>query len=228
MPERSHPLGNLIRELREERGWRQVDLAEKLGIVHSAIVRREKGLTVPKIPERKRLAELFGLTFDEFEAKWREHGRPPARSRGGDGIPLIAAIGAGHVRQFFEYGTDSGQGWQYVDRGDIHDDQAYAVLVDGDSMAPLIMDGDIVIFTPMSIPRPRAELTPGTIVHVTMSEDCSMDGQTLAAWFPEGEKGVRLQKANPRYAPIICERTHIRQLGVLVELRRKRVRINGD
>lgn len=220
-------MGNLIRELREERGWRQVDLAEKLGMVHSAVVRREAGKTIPKIPERKRLAELFGLSFEEFEAKWREHGKPPTRSRGGDGIPLIAAIGAGHVRQFFEYGTDSGQGWQYVKRGDIDDDGAYAVLVEGDSMAPLIMDGDIVIFTPMGVPKPRGNLTPGTIVHVTMSEDCSEQGQTLAAWFPEGEKAVRLAKANPRYAPIVCEKVHIRQLGVLVEMRRKNVRING-
>ena len=221
-------MGNLIRELREGHGWDQYALAEKLGVTQSAVSKREKGLTIPKIPERRKLAELFGLSFDEFEAKWREHGKPPARSRGGDGIPLIAVIGAGHVREFVEHGVDSGQGRDFLPRGDIHDDLAYAVEVDGDSMAPLILHGDIVIFTPAGIPKPRATLGPGTIVHVTLSDDCAEPGQTLAAWFPQaGTTKVRLQKVNPLYEPIVCEREHIRHVGILIELRRKSVRLGG-
>ena len=50
-----------IRQLREARGWAQIDLAGRLGVDRSTISRWENGLRLPPAPTHQRLAQLFGV-----------------------------------------------------------------------------------------------------------------------------------------------------------------------
>ena len=55
-----------IRELRQERGWTQFDLALKVGVRPQAVYLWEHGRRTPQVPQLRKLGELFGLCSDEI------------------------------------------------------------------------------------------------------------------------------------------------------------------
>ena len=55
-----------IRQLREERGWSQLDLATRLGVGHGAVSAWELGERLPAPINRWRLADLFGVGVAEI------------------------------------------------------------------------------------------------------------------------------------------------------------------
>ena len=58
-----------IRQLREERGWTQGDVAVRLRVSQTAISHWELGLRVPQPGMRQRLAGLFGVSASEIAFK---------------------------------------------------------------------------------------------------------------------------------------------------------------
>jgi transcriptional regulator with XRE-family HTH domain len=57
-------LGRTVRELREQRGWSQSELARAAGMTQSAVARFEGGGTVPTLPVLERLASALDVTLD--------------------------------------------------------------------------------------------------------------------------------------------------------------------
>ncbi|WP_374713760.1 helix-turn-helix domain-containing protein [Symbiobacterium terraclitae] len=57
-------LGKRIKELRESRQWRQVDLGQRLGVTGSAVTQWERGQRVPDPATLQRIADLFGVSVD--------------------------------------------------------------------------------------------------------------------------------------------------------------------
>jgi ribosome-binding protein aMBF1 (putative translation factor) len=53
-------LGAAVRELREQRGWTQAQLAQNASMTQPAVARFEAGGTVPTIPVLERLAHALG------------------------------------------------------------------------------------------------------------------------------------------------------------------------
>ena len=53
-----------IRELRQERGWTQFDLAIEVGVHPQAVYLWESGRRTPLVPQMRKLGELFGLCSD--------------------------------------------------------------------------------------------------------------------------------------------------------------------
>ena len=53
-----------IRQLRQARGWRQVDLAAHLGVTDTAVANWEGGRRWPSPTHRQRLADLFGVNVE--------------------------------------------------------------------------------------------------------------------------------------------------------------------
>jgi len=51
---------NKIRDFRKEKGWRQVDLAQKLGILQSEVSDIETGKRKPNIYLAKKIAKVLG------------------------------------------------------------------------------------------------------------------------------------------------------------------------
>jgi ribosome-binding protein aMBF1 (putative translation factor) len=56
----AYELGKAVREMREQRGWTQTQLAQAAGMTQSAVARFEAGGTVPTIPVLDRLAQALG------------------------------------------------------------------------------------------------------------------------------------------------------------------------
>ncbi len=53
-------LGRRVRELREQRGWSQIELARAASMTQPAVARFEAGGTVPTLPVLERLARALG------------------------------------------------------------------------------------------------------------------------------------------------------------------------
>jgi len=56
---RAYELGRTVRQLREQRGWSQTELANVAEMTQSAVARFEAGGTVPSLPVLERLAQAL-------------------------------------------------------------------------------------------------------------------------------------------------------------------------
>lgn len=59
-----------IRELREERGWTQLELGNTLGVTPVTVYNWERGQHMPTASQLRALAKAFGVSMDaiDFEA----------------------------------------------------------------------------------------------------------------------------------------------------------------
>jgi len=55
-----------IKQLREERGWTQQELAGKLGVAISTVYQWERGKYEPRFSQMKALCLAFGITMNDF------------------------------------------------------------------------------------------------------------------------------------------------------------------
>lgn len=67
-----------IRELRERRGWTQVDLAHEVGVTPSTVYNWERGRTEISALKLRQLAQLFGVSMDEIVLPAPEPGKERA------------------------------------------------------------------------------------------------------------------------------------------------------
>lgn len=109
-------------------------------------------------------------------------------------IPVINKVTAGYPADFDDLDYPVGIANDYVRCPDIHDPNAFAVRVLGDSMEPKFFERDIVIFSPN---------TP-----VNNGDDCFIRFEnphetTFKRVFFEENNIVRLQPRNDKYSPIL-------------------------
>ncbi|MGR6836699.1 helix-turn-helix transcriptional regulator [Syntrophomonas erecta] len=58
-------MNNRLRNLREEVGWTQEDLASRVGVSRQTIISLERGKYNPSIILAHKLAQVFGLMIEE-------------------------------------------------------------------------------------------------------------------------------------------------------------------
>ena len=112
-----------------------------------------------------------------------------------DAVPVVNRVSAGYPKDFTDLSYPKGVADEYVGCPDVHDRDAFAARVHGDSMTPKYRESDIVIFSPAAAPRD--------------GDDCFVrfaDGQTTfkRVFFETGEEGkpvIRLQPRNEKYRP---------------------------
>lgn len=56
---------NRLKALRAERGWSQVDLADRLEVSRQSVIAIETGRYDPSLPLAFKIAELFGLAVED-------------------------------------------------------------------------------------------------------------------------------------------------------------------
>lgn len=112
-------------------------------------------------------------------------------------VPVVNRVSAGYPKDFTDLSYPKGVADDYVSCPDLHDRDAFAARVHGDSMTPKYQEGNIVIFSPSLPPRD--------------GDDCFVrfqDGHTTfkRVFFETGEAGasvLRLQPRNEKYRPQI-------------------------
>ena len=125
------------------------------------------------------------------------------------GIPVLGAVAAGGLVETFH------DVQEHLDLSGVLETRGlFALTVNGDSMVEAhIADGDVVLMEPVSDP---ARLRNGTIV----SAQVSGSGTTLKYFQRQGPQ-VRLEPANPAYAPIVLPAEQVRVQGRLVAVWRQ-------
>jgi repressor LexA len=114
----------------------------------------------------------------------------------GRAIPIINKVAAGYPSDFDDLDYPVGIADDYVRCPDMHDPNAFAVRVVGDSMEPKYKEGDIVVFSP------AADVANGDDCFVRFSEP--HETTFKRAFFEENDR-VRLQPRNEKYAPLTVE-----------------------
>jgi transcriptional regulator with XRE-family HTH domain len=66
------PLGDRIKQLRQQRGWSQAQLSNKLNVHQKQISGYERGIHSPSIELLVRMAELFNVSLDYIAFDNRE------------------------------------------------------------------------------------------------------------------------------------------------------------
>jgi len=115
-------------------------------------------------------------------------------------VPVINKVSAGYPADFDDLDYPVGIADDYIRCPDLHDPNAFAVRVVGDSMASKFREGDIVVFSPAS----QVNSGDDCFVRFTMPHET-----TFKRVFFEPEDKVRLQPRNEKYSPLIVEGTRI-------------------
>ncbi len=112
----------------------------------------------------------------------------------GELVPIINKVSAGYPADFNDLDYPVGVADDYVRCPDLHDPNAFAVRVVGDSMEPKFRQGDIVVFSP------AAEVHSGDDCFVRFS---GPHETTFKRVYFEPEDKVRLQPRNEKYPPTV-------------------------
>lgn len=109
-------------------------------------------------------------------------------------VPIINKVAAGYPQHFTDLDYPPSVADEYIRCPDIHDSQAFAARVVGDSMEPAYHENDIVIFSPGTMPRSR--------------DDCFVrfegdNGTTFKRMYQDSESTVRLQPLNNHYPAVV-------------------------
>ena len=115
-------------------------------------------------------------------------------------VPVINKVAAGYPTDFDDLDYPVGIADDYVRCPDLHDPNAFAVRVVGDSMEPKFKEGDIVVFSP------AAGVNSGDdcFVRFTMPHET-----TFKRVFFEKKDTIRLQPRNEKHSPLVVDGNRI-------------------
>ena len=195
-------LKHLIKSKREAKGWTMKDLATRIGVSEGTISRWESGdIANMRRDKVQALAKALDVSpavimgWDEKEEK-KENRIIPVLGRVAAGIPIEAIediVGEEEVSKKL---------------GDIQN--LFGLKIKGDSMTPMIFDGDIVIV------RKQSEAESGDIVIATLNGDDAIC-KKLVIYGPT----ILLRSLNAAYDDIdVTAREDYRIWGKVIELRR--------
>lgn len=201
---------NRLKLLRKERGLLQKDIAEHLNIAVSTYSYWENGKFEPDQESLSKLADFFGVSADYLLGRDE---KSPLAKQGGRGvkIPVYGEIAAGipieaieDIIDFEEITPEMAASGDYI-----------ALSVKGDSMAPRILEGDVVII------RRQETIESGEVAAVIVNGDSATLKRVKYA-----DNGLWLLGNNPSFQPIFyskeeCTSLPVRILGKMVEFRGK-------
>jgi len=118
-------------------------------------------------------------------------------------VPVINKVAAGYPSDFNDLDYPVGIADDYVRCPDLHDQNAFAVRVIGDSMEPKFREGDIVIFSPDT----EVQNGDDCFVRFAMPHET-----TFKRIFFESDDKIRLQPRNDKYPPTIIDGKRINGL----------------
>lgn len=206
-------VGERVRDRREELGMSQEDLATRLGYKsRSSINKIEMGINNLTQPKIVAIAAALNTT-PAYIMGWEEEEKELAqKSIKGIRIPVVGNVRAGIPIDAIE---------EILDHEEITPEMAasgdyFGLQVKGDSMVPIIMEGDVVIV------RQQEDAECGETVIALINGDEA----TVKKLIKYEDGGIALVAANPLYQPLrftnqeIIEKP-VRIIGKVVELRRK-------
>jgi SOS-response transcriptional repressor LexA len=169
------------------------ELSRMTGLTPVAIRNYMRGIKVPNAQALVKLSRALSTTTDYLLT-----GTPLKPDR----IPLLSKIPGGSPVAFTDGEYPAGFGEEYVDRGNVTDPNAFALVVEGDSMSPRINSGDIVIISP------NTPVTTRSIAAVALGDD-----RTLKTVLFMDDGRVLLKPENESFSPSVVDRSQVIFIG---------------
>jgi repressor LexA len=195
-----------IRQARAQKELDQAKLAAKLDVATRTVQRWEKGEQVPDSNYLMRIAKATGvaphwlLTGEgEIYAKAAAQSKviplPTGRYKRVElvPLPLLSSVPGGAPSLMFH--PDYVE--KYITVDDIKDTNAFALEVKGNSMAPRIEDGDIIVVSP------KLEARTGDICVVRVSDEDTVKRIKIEDQF------LHLIPLNPEYEPMVVRKKDV-------------------
>ncbi len=178
------------------------ELSRMTGLTQVAIRNYMRGIKVPNAQALVKLSKALNTTADYLLT---------GTARRPDRIPLLSKIPGGEPMYWTDGEFPAGFGEEYLDRGDISDPNAYALIVEGDSMSPRINSGDVVIISPNTPVVTRS--VAAVAIH---GEERTLK---TVIFLPGGR--ILLQPENPAFTPVVLQETDVTLLGRVIERRER-------
>ncbi len=187
--------------------WAAIDaLAARYGLTASALARKA-GLDATTFNKSKRqtpdgrlrwpstesvakVLDATGASLDEFMTLLTAR-KGEVRST----VPLIGLAQAGTGGFFDDAGFPTGAGWDEIAFPNVPDENAYALEISGDSMLPLLRDGDIVIVSPGASVRRGDRVVVKTVAGEIFAKE--LRRQTA--------RTIELQSLNPEHEDLVFD-----------------------
>lgn len=205
-------LSKNIRYLRIKNGWGQDFLAEKLGYKsYTTIQKWESGVSDPPLKTLDKLAKLFGVDIDDLNSKDLSVPQNAEMKSTGVSIPIVSTIVAGMPADAYE----DPLGYEEISYELAKTGEFICLKVKGDSMSPVIQEGDLVII------RQQNDVDSGDIAVVRINGD-----EATLKQVQKSEAGITLIAYNPAvYPPHFYSNKEIMELpieidGKVVEMKR--------
>lgn len=203
-------LPSRIKQLREERGLTQIELAKNLKISNTTLSQYETGTRVPSDDIKAALADYFGVSLDFLFGRTNQRSKSVESSKGVK-IPVLGDVAAGLPIEAVENIVD----YEEIDKAMAASGEHFGLRLKGDSMEPRMKDGDVVIV------RKQEDVKSGDVAVVLVNGDSA-----TVKRIKKGPSGITLIPNNPVYDPMFyssdeIEQLPVRILGKVVELRGK-------
>lgn len=186
----------------------QIDLINDLGFNKSAVSTWCNGTRLPRMDKVEKLAQYFNINRSDLI---EEKNISQIQKKAGITINIYGRVAAGIPLEMIE---------DIIDTEEIPEDLAktgefFGLIIKGDSMSPLIYNGDIVII------RCQEDAETGDTVIATVNGN-----DATCKRLRKYKEGIELIANNPSYEPMYFSNREIQEkpvkiLGKVVELRRK-------
>lgn len=202
-----------LKQLRNERGISQRQLAEFLKVAPSTISMYENGQREPNFEVLESLADFFNVDLNYLLGKTNKTTKIILDSESSKGIkiPVLGTVPAGipitAVEDILDY-EEIPKSWE-------NQGEFFGLKIKGDSMYPTLENGDVVIV------RKQSTADNGDTVIVMVNGD-----DATCKRYERSDTGIMLIPNNNAYAPAFYTNGEIETLpltiiGKVVELRRK-------
>lgn len=202
-----------LKQLRNERGISQRQLAEFLKVAPSTISMYENGQREPNFEVLESLADFFNVDLNYLLGKTNKTTKIILDSESSKGlkIPVLGTVAAGipisAVQDILDY-EEIPKSWE-------NQGEFFGLKIKGDSMYPTLENGDVVIV------RKQSTADNGDTVIVMVNGD-----DATCKRYERSDTGIMLIPNNNAYAPAFYTNKEIETLpltiiGKVVELRRK-------
>lgn len=199
---------DLLTDLMKSHKVTNAGLADIVGVSENSVKKWKKG-SVPAYDKVAKIAEYFEVPIEYFyqDIAKKNYGTINKILDHGSSIPIVGRIQAGYPVESF----DDIEGYVSIPTGLQYSDDLFALRVVGDSMMPLVMDGDIIIC------NKNVQNVNNKICAVTV------DGESTLKRIRMDSSGVTLIPTNPMYNEIRfsnkkAEEKNFRVDGVLVQM----------
>lgn len=196
-----------LNELRRSKGESQQDIADFLGVSRVTYTRYENGSRKPDFDTISKLADYFGVSTDYLLGI----DKLPKRAIKKRWVPILGWILAGPP----VISDENIIGYVEMPEDAFPNDELFSLIVEGESMSPYYLPGDIVIYRVTNLAE------NGDDVAVRINGD-----EFTLKRYKRTSEGVMLVPLNqPEYEPMFFTNAQIESLpveilGVVVEQRR--------